>query len=160
MDVNDQDIYQGVVLLKAIRQVEDIEGEVKFKIRSATSKNSFLIEELSGKEKLLGVYIKYTKKSRSPWNFSFHAEHQEEIDILKEICDEVLITFVCHHDGVVCLTFEELKAVLDDTFEESESVRIRRKSRGNYWIKGRDGNLETSITRTDLGKKIVDCLKK
>ena len=153
MDINDQDVYQGVVFLKAIRQIEESTEEVNFRICSATSKNSFLLENDKGSA--VGIYVKYTKKPRSPWSFSFTKEHQEEIDILQELCGTVLITLVCHYDGIVCVTYEELKEVLDDVFEETERVSIKRKSRGNYWVKGRDGRMEASITRSDLGKKIL-----
>ena len=156
MDINDQDIYQGVVFLKALRQVEELSTDLNYKIRSGTSKNSFLIE--GEKTRTVGIYVKYTKKPRSPWSFSFIQEHQEEIEVLAEVCNEVLITFVCHYDGIVCLTYKELKEVLDETFEESERVSIRRKARGNYWVKGRDGCMEASITRNDLGKKIMEAL--
>tara|TARA_Y100000385_G_scaffold287819_2_gene352939 strand:- start:457 stop:930 length:474 start_codon:yes stop_codon:yes gene_type:complete len=156
MDINDQDIYQGVVFLKALRQVEELSTDLNYKIRSGTSKNSFLIE--GEKTRTVGIYVKYTKKPRSPWSFSFIQEHQEEIEVLAEVCNEVLITFVCHYDGIVCLTYKELKEVLDETFEESERVSIRRKARGNYWVKGRDGRMEASITRNDLGKKIMEAL--
>ena len=156
MDINDQDIYQGVVFLKALRQVEELSNDLNYKIRSGTSKNSFLIE--GEKTRTVGIYVKYTKKPRSPWSFSFIQEHQEEIEVLAEVCNEVLITFVCHYDGIVCLTYKELKEVLDETFEESERVSIRRKARGNYWVKGRDGRMEASITRNDLGKKIMEAL--
>lgn len=157
MDINDQDVYQGVVFLKAIRQIEESTEEVNFRIRSATSKNSFLLENDKGSS--VGIYVKYTKKPRSPWSFSFTKEHQEEIDILQELCGKVLITLVCHYDGIVCVTYEELKEVLDDVFEETERVSIKRKSRGNYWVKGRDGRMEASITRSDLGKKILSSLE-
>ena len=111
MDINDQDIYQGVVFLKALRQVEELSNDLNYKIRSGTSKNSFLIE--GEKTRTVGIYVKYTKKPRSPWSFSFIQEHQEEIEVLAEVCNEVLITFVCHYDGIVCLTYKELKEVLD-----------------------------------------------
>lgn len=157
MDINDQDIYQGVVFLKALRQIEESSTNLNYQIKSGTSKNSFLIED--DKSKNIGIYIKYTKKPRSPWSFSFITEHQEEIEILSEVCDQVLITFVCHYDGIVCLTYQELKEVLDEKFEESERVSIRRKARGNYWVKGRDGRMEASIARNDLGKKIIEAFK-
>ena len=66
---------------------------------------------------------------------------------------------VCGRDGIVSLDYGELKLILDEEFEESERVAVTRKLRGNYRVTGRDGKLERTITRSDLGKKIYEKLQ-
>lgn len=152
MNITDQDVYQGIVCIKIIKQLESLGYNEGINFISGTSKNSLVIGTSSSSD--IGLYIKYTKKNNSPWSYSFHFDHQEEIKILSEICSEVFIAFVCGHDGVALISYQELKQLLDDDFEENERVSISRKPAGNYWLKGRDGKLEQYVTISDLGKKI------
>lgn len=156
MNITDQEVYHGTVCLKIIKQLENLGYKKGIKFLSGTSKNSLIIESEGGKH--IGLYIKYTKKNYSPWAFSFHIEHQEEIKILNEICVEAFVAFVCGRDGIPLITYQELKNLLDEYFEENERVSISRKPNGNYWLKGRDGKLEQSVTVSDLGKKILEKL--
>ena len=158
MYINDQDVYQGVAILKIIKETQEKNNNFKLTFQLGTSKNSFLVSRIDKINKIVGIYVKYTKKPRSPWNFNFKLNHQEEIDILKEVCGEVLVLFVCHYDGIVCMNYDELKVVLDNNFEDEEGVSIKRKLSGNYWVKGRDGDLKKSITRNDYMKKIENYL--
>ena len=77
---------------------------------------------------------------------------------MNEICVEAFVAFVCGRDGITLITYQELKNLLDEYFEENERVGISRKPNGNYWLKGRDGKLEQSVTVSDLGKKILEKL--
>ena len=158
MDVSDQEIYQGIVFQKIIKQLEANGFRNGISFQSGTSKNSFIIKP--SKNIILGIYIKYTKKNKSPWAFSFHHEHQEEIQILNELCSEVFVALVCGYDGVPLITYSELKQLLDENFEQSERVSITRKPRGNYWLKGRDGVLQKSVTVSDLGIKLTKAIQK
>jgi hypothetical protein len=158
MNITDQEVYHGIVCQKIIKQVEGLGYNSGVKFLSGTSKNSLIIETQTGEQ--VGLYVKYTKKNYSPWAFSFHREHQEEIKILNELCVEALIAFVCGRDGIPLITYDELKNLLDENFEDSERVSISRKPNGNYWLKGRDGNLKKSVTTSDLGKKIFSKLIK
>ena len=156
MRASDQDIYQGLFLINARKQLDDLHYLKELSFETGTSKNSFIIN--INNDETLGIYLKYTKKNTSPWTFNFKYEHQEEIDILKEICSDVLIGFVCGLDGVCLIKYRNFKEILDDYFEESEAVSIRRKPGGNYWLKGRDGKLEKSIPANNIGKLLIDSL--
>ena len=157
MDITDQEIYHGIVCQKIIKQIEEIGFTDGITFQSGTSKNSIIVR--LNEEKFFGIYIKYSKKNYTPWNFSFHYSHQEEIKILKELCADVFVALVCGYDGVPLITYNELKELLDENFEENERVNVTRKPRGNYWLKGRDGKLEKSVTVSDLGKKLAKEIK-
>ena len=154
-DINDQDFHQGAVLLKIIKECSrDTSKESLISFEQGTSKNSFLMR-FRNRQPTYGIYIKYQRKNRSPWAFTFIKEHQEEIEILEEFTSGVLIMLVCGRDGIVCLTYSELKELLDDNYEDSEGIRIKRPLKGNYHLKGRDGKLSKTINRSDLREKIL-----
>ncbi len=157
-DINDQDLHQGVVLLKIIKECSGIVSKDSLiSFERGTSKNSFLMKSTDDSN-LYGIYIKYQRKNRTPWVFSFAKEHQEEIAILEEYTSGVLVMLVCGRDGIVCLTFEELKELLDDNFEDVEGIRIKRPLRGNYHLSGRDGKLSRTIKRSDLKDKVTNLI--
>lgn len=152
MQVTDQDIYQGVLMITVLKDLDNLGFKKSVRFQTGTSKNSILIK--TPNKEFIGIYIKYTKKPRSPWNFNFVKEHQEEIDILNDSCKECFVAFVCGTDGIALISYDELKQLLDDNFEQSERIGIKRKPKGNYWLKGRDGKLEKSVTNAELGEKI------
>ena len=79
MRASDQDIYQGLFLINARKQLDDLHylKELSFETGNL---NSFIIN--INNDETLGIYLKYTKNT-SPWTFNFKYEHQEEIDIFK-----------------------------------------------------------------------------
>ncbi len=102
----------------------------------------------------IGLYIKHSTKRMSPWSFTFQKVHQDEILEMKNKYGEVYTALVCHDDGIVCLNFEELKMVLDDTHGEAEWIRISRRPRQKYTVNGSDGKLKFKIGENEFPKKV------
>ena len=148
MPIKEYEFYNGVVLNKLIRKGKP----VKIDIFPCSSKNAFTINDK------LGVYIKYSKKVISPWRFSFYKIHQDEISIMKEMCDDVFIVLVCQKDGFACIPYKDLKKVLDDNHEEIEWISASRLKRESYSIKGSDGKLKLKVKDSDFPKVIFDKL--
>ena len=69
-----------------------------------------------------GIYIKYSSKRMSPWRFSFQKEHQEEILEMKNKLGEVYTVLVCNDDGIVCLSFDELKESIEKNLGKTSFV--------------------------------------
>lgn len=104
--------------------------------------------------KKIGIYIKYSTSRMTPWSFTFKKNHQDEILEMNNKLGEAYIIFVCHEDGVVCLSFDELKKVLDHVHENVEWVRIARRPREKYSISGKDGKLKFKIGDNEFPRKI------
>ncbi len=101
-----------------------------------------------------GIYIKYSAKRMSPWRFSFQKEHQDEILDMKNKFGEVYTILVCNDDGIVCLSFDELKEILDIQHDTVEWISVARGPREKYEIKGHDGKLRLKIGNSDFPEKI------
>jgi hypothetical protein len=104
----------------------------------------------------VGLYLKYSSKRLSPWAFSFQKEHQSEIDELKSKCPVVIVGLICHDDGIVGLSYLELKTILDDKHERVEWVSASRKPRGQYAIKGKDGRLLHKVSEGEFIAKVLE----
>lgn len=104
----------------------------------------------------IGIYIKYSSKRMTPWRFTFKKEHQEEIELMKDKLKEVFLVLVCNDDGVVCLSYPELKQILDDQHDAIEWISATRHKREMYSVKGSDGKLGFKVGPNDFPEKLFD----
>ena len=148
MSLKEYEFYNGVVLNRLIRKGNPI----KIDVFPTSGNNSFMINDK------VGLYIKYSSKNISPWRFSFTKEHQQELNIMKQLLDTIYLILVCERDGIVCIEYEELKQVLDEHYEEIEWVSVSRLKREQYSVKGSNGKLEFKIADSDYPKKIFEKL--
>jgi hypothetical protein len=108
----------------------------------------------------VGLYIKHSTKRMSPWRFSFAKEHQDEMLEMKNKLGNVFLVLVCDDDGIVALSFEEVKKVLNDSHEPVEWISVARNKNKEYAIKGSDGNLGYKISRKEFPDKVLDVQKR
>lgn len=100
------------------------------------------------------VYLKMSSRRKGPWTFNFFRSHQENQELLFREFGECFTCLVCGKDGVAGLSMSELRQVLDGEFEEQECVSVRRKLKGMYSVKGRDGELNNRISRRSIFDKL------
>ena len=102
-----------------------------------------------------GLYLKHSSSRMSPWGFTFHRDHQEEIDEMHRLFSQVVVGLVCNDDGIVGLDYSEFRTALDNNHESVEGISVSRKPRSMYIVKGRDGALEWRIGESDFVKKML-----
>lgn len=73
---------------------------------------------------------------------------------MRQLLKDIIIVFVCNDDGVVALSYPELKQILNEEYKQAEWVSISRKKREMYLVKGSDGKLNFKIGESDFVKKI------
>jgi hypothetical protein len=143
--IKDYEKYFGSVFTKIINFCDAPVSITRFPTKSNAS---FVINNK------IGLYIKYSTKRLTPWQFSFLKEHQDEIQKMKDQLDEVFLVLVCHDNGIACLSFEELKLILDENHEDVEWIRVSRSKREKYSVHGKDGKLDFKIGNSDFPKKL------
>jgi len=104
------------------------------------------------------MFIKHTTKKISPWRFSFNKPNQDSLQDVKVKYGSALVVFVCGHDGICCLEFDEFKNVLDYVHEEIEWVSVKRRKHEKYSVAGKDGELRGKVAEGDFIKKICKYL--
>ena len=102
----------------------------------------------------VGIYIKYSSKRMTPWRFTFMKNHQNEIDLMKFQCKRVYLLLVCNDDGIVCLSYSELKQLLDNQHKPIEWISATRHKRQMYTVKGSDGELDFKIGQAEFPEKL------
>jgi hypothetical protein len=80
--------------------------------------------------------VKYSTKRLSPWQFTYLTEHIDEIAQLQSRFPCVWVMLVCGGDGVVAVSAEDLKPLLQITNSGSASIRVSRSKNAMYRVCG------------------------
>ena len=70
------------------------------------------------------------------------------------------IILVNSNDGILSLSYEEFRKILDYNHEEAEGIRVSRKHKQSYRLSGRDGKLKYTIAPSSYPVKIIESLNK
>lgn len=142
--IHEFEFYHGAVLTKIA-----LEGrQADIRSYNGISRSAYVINDN------VGLYIKHSSNRLTPWSFSFAKDHQDEIFEMSKRFNNVYIALVCGKDGIACLSFKELKNVLDDVHGDYEWVRVSRRPREKYAIKGSDGKLHFKVAYSDFPSKL------
>jgi len=105
-----------------------------------------------------GIYIKYSSKRLSPWTFSFQKRHQDEMLEMRRKFGEVYLLLLCNNDGIVSLSSDDVKKILNDTHDPVEWIRVARSAGKMYKVTGSDGDLPYKIGRSDFPQSVLNSL--
>lgn len=143
--IKEFEFFHGVVFARILHGTQR-----PFSVRTfqSVSNASYVVNDTTG------IYIKYSAKRMTPWHFTFKKDHQEEIDLLKANFKRVFLLLVCNDDGVVCLSYSELKQILDDQHDPIEWISATRHKRTMYSVKGSNGKLNFKIGQGDFPEKL------
>jgi hypothetical protein len=143
--INEFEFFHGVVFARMLHATQ---RQLCLKPYSGSENAAYVLDDDKG------IYIKYSSKRLSPWRFSFQKRHQETILEMKRNIGSVFVLLVCNDDGVVVLTFNELKQILDENHEAVEWISASRNRRQMYSIKGSDGKLNVKVGRDEFLEKM------
>lgn len=139
--------YHGIALCRIVH-----DDRVKsIKLYPTPSNSSYMINEE------IGVFIKYSTKRMTPWRFTFQWEHRAELGEMCELLKAVFVVLVCRDDGVACLNYRELVAVLgelDVIKETTQWLAVARKPREKYRISGSHGGLKHKIADSQFPERL------
>ncbi len=166
VSIKTEDQIHGAAILTLFEALGQALPSIKFSLQTGHSRNCYIVEGIQpsvlgkGKTVASGLYVKMSNKRRSPWRYTFLREHQDEIRELHQKYGETFTVFANGLDGFACLSFSELKEILDDVHEEQEWVAVSRKPRQAYRVSGNDGRRETALTQNAFPKSIVAYFEK
>ena len=143
--IKDFEFFHGLVFT---RIVHGTKTAVSFRPFKSESNASYVVNDE------IGIYIKYSAKRMTPWRFTFMKEHQQEIDLMKTSCNSVFLLLVCNDDGIVCVSYQELKQLLDNQHDPIEWISASRHKRQMYAVKGSDGELNFKIGQNEFPGKL------
>jgi hypothetical protein len=144
--INEFEFYHGVAFA---RMLHVMQKEVAIKPYSPSDNAAYVVNGT------IGIYVKYSTKRLSPWRFSFQQKHRDNIVAMENDLGAAFVLLVCNDDGIVILTFDEFKQVLNETQEGVEWISATRNRRQMYSIKGSDGKLSFKVGKDEFLGKIL-----
>jgi hypothetical protein len=139
--VKEFEIYHGIVFSKLIHKF----GEIKVHSLVNNDNSSYVINDS------MGIYIKFSKKRLTPWQFTFSSEHYNSIGSLYSQYKKVYIILVCNEDGICCIKYEDFINVISCIDENnSKSILISRVKNEQYSVSGTDGALKHKIPDNNI----------
>lgn len=143
------------LLLVLNRKAPDVFARVRpgFDSRSAYFIDIFF--ENTEKIRTFSLFIKMSQNRRSPWRYSFSDMHQLEVSELQANSEGVFVLFAAGSDGVACISYPELKEILDEEYEPVEWVDVRRRLNESYRISGSNGKRDKPVRRNSFPDKII-----
>lgn len=88
----------------------------------------------------IGLQIKHSSQRLHPWAFTFTRQNFAELLTLRETCAQVFLVLVCHTDGMVCLTLDEVAAIVTVANSEQAWLKVDRR-RGKWYSVNGSGSL-------------------
>ena len=143
--IKEFEFFHGLVFARIIHHTQ---RPLFVQTFQSLSNSSYVLNET------IGIYIKYSTKRMTPWRFTFRREHKDEIDLMKATFRNVFLLLVCNDDGIVCLSYSELKEILDNQHDPIEWISATRHKREMYAVKGSNGELNFKIGQNDFPEKI------
>jgi len=143
--IRDFEFYHGLVFARILHGTQ---RPLSLRPFQSASNAAYVVNDS------IGIYIKHSAKRMTPWRFTFRKEHQKEIDFLKASFEKVFLVLVCGDDGVVCLSYTELKRILDNQHGLIEWISATRHKREMYSVKGSNGELDFKIGQSEFPNKM------
>lgn len=165
MSITAEEQLHGVAILRLIEELGKSLPFVSVRLQRGVSRSAYIftLTDVSGSYRSASIsvalYLKSSRKRRTPWRFAFHRIHQEELNRLKSENDVVYVGFICGDDGIAAIDFRTLKLLLDDEFGDQETVAVRRNPGEMYWLTGSDGSLKNAVSRSGFPVEIVEKVK-
>lgn len=139
------EFYHGVALCKIIHNAP----HATIKLYSENSNSSYVVNNS------IGIFIKYSTKRMSPWQFTFTRKHINELFGMVQNLKAVYLVLVCKDNGIVCLALKEIKVLLDKNLNKIQSLLIARKPREKFRVScGRCEKLKFKIANNEFPAKI------
>ena len=107
------------------------------------------------------LYFKYSRASRSPWQFSFTESHIQEINRLVSF-EEVrnfFLVLICGFEAIAVLNYGELFQVIDLENSIPQSIRVTTYHNRSLRISGTKAKLNRTLSKTKPFEKVYEDLE-
>jgi hypothetical protein len=119
-------LYHGAVLAELVDRLQK-----SLAIDELVENGRLTSYVLDGK---VGMHIKHSMSKLTPWQFTFTPGNISELGFLQMTHRQSYVVFVCHTDGMVCLTVEEVNSLLSFGQGDQASIRVSRHRNELYSV--------------------------
>jgi hypothetical protein len=130
--INDCEFLEGAAFVRLVNYGQQVTITAASTIHSST----YLIETDTHQS---AVLFKHSKRPKSPWSFTLSSQEDDALKVLHSKYSNylVFIAFICHKDGICCVSKERLMSVIDTSKGIADQhISVSRKPRGSYYVSG------------------------
>jgi len=139
--IKEFEMFHGIVLSRLTHKF----GQIQISSMVNGDNSSYVINGS------IAIYIKFSKKRLTPWQFTFTNEHFNKIMVLSNQYPKVYVVFVCNDDGICCISLEEfLINITNIEVNCTKSILISRSKNEQYGVSGTDGKLKYKISDSNI----------
>lgn len=141
--ISDQELLYGAAFSQLFQQG----NKILVKRLSEVHLSMYLIETDNSKSAIL---FKISKKPKSTWSFTLSSQEQSSINSFAKQCPstKVFLVFICHKDGICCVSKNEIWNILDLEKKDGQHISICRKPYGSYHVSS-SKKINRSIPQND-----------
>ena len=141
------EFYHGIALCKIIHK----SSHTTIRLYSEKGNSSYIVNDN------IGIFVKYSTKRMSPWQFTFIKSHCDELFGMMNSLKTVFLVLVCKDDGIVCLNSKEIKTLLYSVLNKPQSLSVSRRPREKYRVRsGCDDKITYKIADNQFPVKIFE----
>lgn len=159
MAITHEELRHGMVIRSIFLALNEESESFRYRLfQQEESRSSYeiMFYSDSGAELFqIGLFIKHSSARRSPWRYSFAKAHQQELSDMHERCAAIFVILFAGDDGVACLSYQQLKVVLDEYYDDVEWVALSRKHNQSFRVSGKDGSLDGTLPRKSFPDAII-----
>ena len=159
MPISTENMLHGAALLTLLESLDTLDEEISYRLSNGETKSCYKLS-LSNEKNIdslkIGLFLKRSRKRISPWRYTFSKDNQHEIERLLNETNYLFVLLITDQEGVAVIDYPMLKMLLDDHFEESESISVSRKLRENYRVSGTDGKLNKALPKNSFPRSITE----
>lgn len=139
--IKDYEQYHGIALSRIAHKY----GKLNISTDFNNDNSSYLLNNE------IGLYIKFSKKRLTPWQFSFNADHYQDILKLAENTKSGYLALVCGFDGVCCISFDDFFYLINGIERGTiKSISVARFKNQQYQVTGSDNQLKRKIADSEI----------
>lgn len=137
--IDKQEFYHGAAILRIL---EDVRCQ-------SVQKHDFGYQI----NERIFVFLKYTTKSRSPWQFTFSREDVGRLSSLVSSYRKIVIALICGGDGICAVPWVDVEELIKG---EAGWLSVRRNFNKRYGVTGPAGKLGKKVSRSEWPSVIFD----
>jgi hypothetical protein len=107
----------------------------------------------------IGLYLKHSVKRISPWRFTFHEEHVEEVKNLLTNFDFVFLVLICGRDSIAVIDSDEIGILLPLPKPEPSWISVQTGHNTMLTVEGSAGNLKRKIRKSRPFNNVKEILE-
>ena len=159
MPISTENMLHGAAIITLLESLDTLDEEITYRLSNGETKSCYqlsLTNEKKTESLKIGLFLKRSRKRISPWRYTFSKDNQHEIERLLKATNYLFVLLITDQEGVAVIDYPMLKMLLDDHFEESESISVSRKLRENYRVSGTDGKLDKALPKNSFPRAITE----